>query len=432
MRRNSNKSKRLSTPSGVFNRRRSSGTGDKKANQSNSFIGTFPRSPSRKGKSKSVAASPDPDSPLSTVESSENGSSITNETAAVPSASADRRDDRTDAGSANRKSVLSPVNEDRTVQSSPAKAKSVEPDGGGAWLGTGFDGEALALSDPTLPDAINFQRFQSDDLPVVEEHKIAAENNGKFLRERTLASRVRQDVEDLSVDLSVLEDVDSICSVMTRDNAVDLAKRLERMERQLLQSAGETGKVDAMRALANAADRQARKTEHLQRKARRQSKQITTLNDLCERLLDRRKKEDATRPTTQTQREIDELRNESDGLALELHRSESRNEEMAERLRRSEEDNAKQKSRLRSHGRDRKASAQLQEKLDALREESRRRAAKDEARIRKLESEITTMAAAHARSERRSNAKIEILVEIKTAMEEQIHLLEGNDDSSMD
>ena len=123
---------------------------------------------------------------------------------------------------------------------------------------------------------------------------------------------------------------------------------------------------------------------------------------------------------------IDNLKDSNVELTLKLHRSGSRNEEMTskvaempKRLREMEEENS-----------EKNANNQMQSKCNELREESRRRAEEDKATIKKLESEMTAMAVAHARIDKRSKSKIQILIDMKSAMEEQIRFLEGNDSST--
>mmetsp|Transcript_14284 Transcript_14284/g.30500 ORF Transcript_14284/g.30500 Transcript_14284/m.30500 type:complete len:467 (-) Transcript_14284:391-1791(-) len=464
MRRNSNKPKRSTSRGGAmpYNRMRSVADNIKRS-QLNSIVRKFPssRRTIKTTSSEQGGAFPDDSSPSrSTVASSENDGSINHNEAATatttpatdPNISTVISYQDTEVieciparKSTTRRSVLSPVKEDRSVQSSvisiDASAKN-DKGGGGGWVGIGFDGEALALSvcsetssvghssnrEQYIPNAIDFNRFESDNLPIVEEDKISAVNGGSFINRQSVAQRVLQEVEDLSVDLGVLEDIDSISSVMTKDDAIDLAQRLEMMERQLLELAGETGKVDALRALAKATHNQTRKADSLQRKVRSQEKKITTLTDLCQRLLDRKQQDNALRSTTE--QEVVDLKNSRDELTLELHRSESRAEALSEKLRQLEEENAHKSYLLRHSHSEKKSNNQTQVKFNELLKESRRRAEEDRATIKRLELEMKTMAAAHTRSEKRSKSKIGILIEMKCAMEEQIRLLEGNDSSS--
>jgi len=288
---------------------------------------------------------------------------------------------------------------------------------------------------PTSP--IDF--FEFENLPIVDEDKISILNSqyddNFFFSEnkRPFAQKVLHDIDELSVDLSVLEDIDSITSVMTKEGAVSLAKRLEKMEHQLLELAGETSKVDALKALAKATHEQAKRAEKLQRKTRKQEKKITTLNDLCQRLLNRKRQDSARR--SNSKREIDELKESQSELLRELHRSERRNEEQSVKLTRmnetlqnlEDENNQKSKLLLQNYS-EKNAFAQLQSKYNALRKESQERAKQDEATIKKLENDTKEMKREHSIRERRSKNKIGILVEMKSAMEEQIKLLEGEDD----
>ena len=277
-----------------------------------------------------------------------------------------------------------------------------------------------------------------------------------------------QDVEDLSVDLSVLNDFDSIPSVMTKEGAISLAKRLEKMEHQLLELAGQTGKVDALRALAKATQQQAKRAETLQKKVRKQEKKISTLNDVCQRLLEGKREANAAR--SKSKKEMEEVKDANSRLTSELHKSEERNEEMAsqlaymtERLRKMEEGNVlKSKFLLRSFSPKKSANnapvsfntsstmllrrfnsqsntmvhsnkmttAQPNKISELLQEKNSHRAAQDAATILKLEAKIHGMEEDHAKKEKRSRRKIRILAAMKTAMEEQIQLLEGEDDDS--
>jgi len=336
-----------------------------------------------------------------------------------------------------RKSVLAPVMEDKSTTESSAKLieTPIKEDKDRGWVGIGFDGEAIALSvcsgspestvEPSslhnqpIPKAIDFKRFESDNLPIVEED-ISIVDCDNFLKERSVARRVLQDVEELSVDLGVLDDMNSISSVVTMEGAIYLAKRLEKMESQLLGLAGETGKMDALHALAKATHKQSKRADSLQRKVGRHEKKISTLNDLCQRLLDGKQQDNALRSTMQ--KEIDNLKDSNVELTLRLHRSESRSEEMTSKLAempkilcQMEEENCRKN-----------ANNQMQAKCNELREENRLRAEEDKATIKKLESEMTAMAVAHARIDKRSKSKIQILIDMKSAMEEQIRFLEGN------
>jgi len=394
------------------------------------------------------------------------------------------------------------------------------------WVGIGLGGETIALSvmsggsespesvivsrgagreedvqQENIPAAIDFERFEPHNLPKVKKKTTMVDINGAFplvnaahgnnnnnnkgthlLRrsKRSVARKVLHDVEELSVDLSVIEEdggVESIASVMTKDDCVDLAKRLQGMERQLLDLAGETPKEDAMRALARAVHRQSQLAKSLQRKLRSREEKIGTLEDLCGRLLDRRKRRDDDEEevlrSSSSAREIREARDANAQLTLELRRSEMRVEELEARLagmmsdghRGVEEECARRSRPLwqsynsegghdnavvvadnnttnNSHNsRDKYNSTNDEENdrsqvgYEELKQQSCERVAEDAgATVRKLEKEMASMAEAHAKKERRSKNKIWILMEIKSAMEEQIRLLEekGKDEKADD
>jgi hypothetical protein len=89
------------------------------------------------------------------------------------------------------------------------------------------------------------------------------------------------------------------------------------------------------------------------------------------------------------------------------------------------EDENNKKSRLLLHRySEKKANTQLQNEIDELRMESTRRATADRATIDKLQSEMSRMRAIHATKEKKSDRKVQILMEIRSALEEQIGLLE--------
>ena len=177
--------------------------------------------------------------------------------------------------------------------SSPARA--VSPEAGRAiidddgtsedageckWAGS-FAGEKLFIS-PELQDrpvqVSTYEErgpvprsiaFDSSSLPVVIEVDDDPTQTQDELQ------RVRQDVDELSLNVSALESNKSIVSAMTRESCVELAERLERMQNDLLCLAGDDAsgkshytKSDAMRALAKAARNQARKSRHLSREVK--------------------------------------------------------------------------------------------------------------------------------------------------------------------
>eukprot|EP00571_Detonula_confervacea_P005051 CAMPEP_0172322868 /NCGR_PEP_ID=MMETSP1058-20130122/47141_1 /TAXON_ID=83371 /ORGANISM="Detonula confervacea, Strain CCMP 353" /LENGTH=440 /DNA_ID=CAMNT_0013038727 /DNA_START=6 /DNA_END=1328 /DNA_ORIENTATION=+ len=372
--------------------------------------------------------------------------------AMIPYESHELRDSIIDATSPI-KFALTPVKEDASYSKTPAKAKADKSSG---WVGIGFDGEAMALSvcsdspdtiigrsssihnqQQPIPNAIDFKRFESSNLPKVEEDKISIVVNSDKLwndKRASTARKVLQDVEELSVDLSVLGDAESISSVMTTEDCLNLAKRLEKMERQLLDLAGETNKVDALRALAKATHKQSRRADSLQKKVRSQEKKIRTLDDLCQRLLDGKRQYKALQSTSR--KEMNELKDTNANLTMELHGSESRSEELAcklsetsERVRRMEEENVQTSRLLLQSYSEKNANHEIQCKFNDLREETRKRAKEDRATIQTLESELAAMLEAHAKKEKRSASKVHILMEMKYAMEEQIRLLEGDDAS---
>jgi hypothetical protein len=285
----------------------------------------------------------------------------------------------------------------------------------------------------TIPKAIDFQKFESDNLPRVDEDRIS--NIGSdilqkkpFAVERIIGS---ESVAELSTDLSIMEH--SIASVVTKEGCIDLAKRFEKMEHILMERAGETSRSDALRALAQATQRQSKRADMLKKKLNKQEKKNDELNHLCQQLMD--ELTESKRAQSDMKVQMNELNRKNAGQRTELHRYKSQNkeltsklDEMAMKVRKLEEENNK-KSRLLLHSNsEKKSSTQLQKELDELRIESSRRANTDKATIEQLESEIAQMRVNHATKENRSERKIQILMEIRSALEQQITLLEGHDE----
>lgn len=309
------------------------------------------------------------------------------------------------------------------------------------WVGIGF-GQSMALSvcsespetpmiqqptrDKHIPRSIMFSPVV-DKLPPLEENRtssIPVHKTTISRKARYVAKKVLLDVEELSVDLSVMGDIDSIASAMTKESCVDLAYRLEKMERQLLDLAGQTSKADALRALAKATNAQSKRAGALEKKVRKQEKKISTLNDMCERFMESKCK--SKEGQTKMKMEIDELKEVNDGLTVAFHASETKNEDLEVQLRSAEAENV-EKSRLLLNSYS-NANNEIQSKYDKLKVESERRAEEDNAMIQKLETKIERMTTNHASWEKRSEKKIQILMQIKNALEEQIRLLEEGDD----
>ena len=89
-----------------------------------------------------------------------------------------------------------------------------------------------------------------------------------------------------------------------------------------------------------------------------------------------------------------------------------------------DENNKKSRLLLHSYSEKKANTTQLQNEIDELRMESTRRATADRATIDKLQSEMSRMRAIHATKEKKSDRKVQILMEIRSALEEQIGLLE--------
>ena len=233
----------------------------------------------------------------------------------------------------------------------------------------------------------------------------------------------------------------SISSAVTREGCIDLARRLGRIESGLLEAAGEPTRSDAFRALAEAARGQAKRADSIGRRARRQERKIDVLEALCEKLMTTNR-EDATLRSSM-RAEMDALGRENARLVEKLRASEAHNagmnaraREMSERLRRMEGENVRI-SRLLLDGypssandddggdpRGRSGETTTGPRLSEF-DEYRRRAEGDRAEIDRLGSEMARMIELHARREGRSERKVALLMEIKSAMEEQIRFLEG-------
>ena len=312
------------------------------------------------------------------------------------------------------------------------------------WVGRGVGGKELQLSvcsispetivstenstkkkrQSFIPRSINFQqqnsRTRNNKLPMLEENKIVnLDMLGKKVQR--VSSRVLQDVEELSVDLSILSDVDSVASAMTKESVVNLADRLEKMERQLLDLAGvKTTKTDALRALAKSTHKQSKRANSLQKKLVKQDKKISTLNDMCDRLMDSNRRSKVVKS---------KLKNDIDTLKDKLYESEVHNKELLSKLHKAEEENVK-KSRLllQSYS---EHNQEMKQKYNELKSESQRRADNDNITIQTLKSQMVDMAEVHSRKEKRSEQKVQILLQIKSALEEQIRLLEEEDDVSI-
>ena len=342
--------------------------------------------------------------------------------------------------------LLSTVKEDKS-------SDGEDNDGCGGWVGIGF-GESLALSvcsespetitppnknststihDKHIPRSIDFKRFDnSDKLPKLDEDKISTDNttsNVLGMKAQQSVAKVLQNVDELSVDLSLLGDIDSVTSAMTKEDCVDLAKRLEKMEMQLLSLAGQTSKADAMRALAKSVHAQSKRANALQKKVKKQEKKISTLNDMCERLMESKRKSKIVQSTMQ--KEINDLKEMNSCLSMAFHESTAENDELTSKLRKAQEENVeKSKLLLQSYSETTNVNNEIKSKYNELRTESQRRAEEDKSIIQKLEADMKAMAEAHARRERRSERKVQILVEIKSALEQQIHLLEEGEGDS--
>ena len=123
------------------------------------------------------------------------------------------------------------------------------------------------------------------------------------------------------------------------------------------------------------------------------------------------------------------LKNDIDTLKDKLYESEVYNQELLSKLHKAEEENVK-KSRLllQSYS---EHNQEMKQKYNELKSESQRRADNDNITIQTLKSQMVDMAEVHSRKEKRSEQKVQILLQIKTALEEQIRLLEEEDDASI-
>ena len=224
--------------------------------------------------------------------------------------------------------------------------------------------------------------------------------------------------------------------------------RLGRIESGLLEAAGESTRSDAFRALAKAARRQAERADSLGRKACRQERKIDVLEALCEKLMTTNRENATLRSSMRA--EMDALGRENARLVEKLCTSEAHNagmnaraKEMSERLLRMEGENVRvSRLLLDSYS----SSANHDDDGDPPRgrygettgprlsefDEYRRRAEGDRAEIDRLGSEMARMIELHARREGRSERKVALLMEIKSAMEEQIRFLEGGGEDEDD
>ena len=343
-------------------------------------------------------------------------------------------------------------NHEININTTPIRSTDspVVDDDEGVWVGIGC-GEAFTLNTSVcsespldsylgkysnrnnhhrnIPKAIDFQKFESDNLPRVDEDRISNIDSDILLKKPlALVERVgTESVAELSTDLSIMEN--SIASVVTKEGCIDLAKRFEKMEHILMERAGETSRSDALRALAQATHKQSKRADLLQRKLAKQEKKTNELNQLCQQLMDGMTEN--KRAQSDMKLQLNDLHRKNAGQRTDLHRYKSQNkelkskvEEMTEKIRKLEDENNK-KSRLLLHRySEKKANTQLQNEIDELRMESTRRATADRATIDKLQSEMSRMRAIHATKEKKSDRKVQILMEIRSALEEQIGLLE--------
>jgi hypothetical protein len=352
------------------------------------------------------------------------------------------------------KSSVVPFESHEILDTTPdrSSSSSVEDDEG-VWVGIGC-GEALTLNTSAcsespleshlgkysnrnhhhqFPKAIDFQKFESDNLPRVDENRIS-NIDSEILQKKPFVERVgTESVAELSTELSIMET--SIASVVTKEGCIDLAKRFEKMEHILMERAGETSRSDALRALAQATHKQSKRADLLQQKVNKQEKKNSELNHLCQKLMAGMTENNQAQ--TDMKLEMNELIRKNAGHRTELHRYKSLNkdlkskvDELSEKLRYLEEENNK-KSRLLLHSySEKKANTQLLKEIDELRMESSRRANADMATIEKLQSELIQMRERNAMKEKKSDQKIQILMEIRTALEEQILLLEEDESGS--
>lgn len=322
------------------------------------------------------------------------------------------------------KADYSPVNDDEVV-----------------WVGIGC-GEAFTLSSvcsesppesnlgyrssrtQPVPKAIDFRKFESNNLPKVDEDRISNICSEILQQKQSVEKIGSQSVAELSVELSIMEN--SVATVMTREGCIDLAKRLEKMENNLMERAGETSRSDALRALAQAAHKQSKRGDLLQKRVKQQEKQNTELNHLCQQLIN--EMTENKRAQSKMQMQIHEINRKNAGQGTELHRYKSKNvvlksklDEVSERLQKMEEENSKKLLCIHS---EKAYSSKMQVELSKLRKESRQREEMDKSIIQRLESDIAQLREIHATKEKRNERKVQILIDIRSALEEQICLLE--------
>jgi hypothetical protein len=217
--------------------------------------------------------------------------------------------------------------------------------------------------------------------------------------------------------------------------------------------------ADALKALIRAADFQRKRADALKKKVKSQEKKITTLNALCESLLDN--KEQSLIAQSELKEETEELSLTITSLQRRLRKSDSYNDELKLKLeevvtrasRLETEGNEKSRSMLRleelllaSYAENEKIQNDLEgciaQMSDSvlevyspskvvpqdhynLQDESKRREEEDKATILQLQTAISTMKVSHERAEKLSESKINILIEMKLALEEQVRLLES-------
>jgi len=262
-----------------------------------------------------------------------------------------------------------------------------------------------------VPRAIAFD----SSLPVVKE---IDDDQTSQTSDALQLQKVRQDVDELSIDVSAFESNKSMASAMTRESCVELAERLERLQNDLLCLAGDDAnsqsrytKSDAMRALAKAAHHQARKSKHLSKEVKALRKTNNKLaSELFEATESNRNRWNAnlelTEQLNQTRTKTADLESTVTMLKTKLNRLETENVDKTRQLMQS------WNSRTLSH---RPSSPTVQENQYC-----------DE--IRMLKEEMARMEALHRAKEKRSTDKIAILNEIKHGLLEKIRYLEEEDD----
>eukprot|EP01082_Thalassiosira_pseudonana_P002833 g2869.t1 g2869 contig12:953095-954884(-) len=399
--------------------------------------------------------------------------------------------------------------EDGDIDNTPKKKQSLC-----CWQGIGLDGDEISLNvseDSTLglspmpvtpgdsvspltersastslfrrgrsirPASIDYEKHAITD--VVYETKsrgsvATLESRNKHLdskpKQRSICNELMAELDGLSSKLSVVDlDDDSLVS-FSKERCVDLARRLEKMEIQLLELVGESStkkiqsvstnatQADALKALIRAADFQRKRADALKKKVKFQEKKITTLNALCESLLDN--KEQSLIAQSELKEETEEISLTITSLQRRLRKSDSYNDELKLKLeevvmrasRLETEGNEKSRSMLRleelllaSYAENEKIQNDLEgciaQMSDSvlevfspskvvpqdhynLQDESKRREEEDKATILQLQTAISTMKVSHERAEKLSESKINILIEMKLALEEQVRLLES-------